>query len=144
MFKYLASYIKLLHIGLISYICLEICDPIPRLPLEFFLLEIGFTLVNILITKKHFLDIFQIILSLNLTYALIPNNYSFIAGLFFFKIIFVFNAFGQAIDDLFLSTSNYLTRIFKFIASIARYTLVEYLFLGLVMLGYKIFTLGDK
>ena len=92
MFKYLASYIKLLHIGLISYICLEICDPIPRLPIEFFLIEIGLTVINILITKKHFLDIFQIILSLNLTYALIPNNYSFIAGLFFFKIIFVYNS----------------------------------------------------
>jgi hypothetical protein len=67
-----------------------------------------------------------------------------VTGLFFFKIIFVFNAFGEAIEDLFESASNSLTRIMKFVVSILRYTLAEYLFLGLIMLGYKIFTLGDK
>lgn len=51
-------------------------------------------MLNILISRRHFLDIFQIVLSLNLTYALIPNNYSFITGLYFFKIIFVYNSFG--------------------------------------------------
>ncbi len=102
------------------------------------------TLLNILISKKHFLDIFQIVLSLNLTYALIPNNYSFITGLYFLKIIFVYNSFGEAIDTLLESANNSLTRIFKFTLSILRYTLVEFLFLGVMMLAYKIYTLGDK
>lgn len=84
------------------------------------------------------------VLSLNLTYALIPNNYSFVTGLYFLKIIFVHNCFGEAIEDLLESASNLLTRILKFVLSILRYTVVEYLFLGLVMLAYKVCTLGDK
>lgn len=139
----LASYLKLSHIALIGYICHQICTPIPRLPYEVFFVELGLTLINILVSKRHFLDVFQIVLSLNLTYSLIPNNYSFITGLYFLKIIFVHNSFGEAIDTLLETANNSLTRIFKFVLIILRYTLVEFLFLGVVMLAYKVFTLGD-
>lgn len=139
----LASYLKLSHIALIGYICHKICTPIPRLPYEVFFVELGLTLINILVSKRHFLDVFQIVLSLNLTYSLIPNNYSFITGLYFLKIIFVHNSFGEAIDTLLETANNSLTRILKFVLIILRYTLVEFLFLGVVMLAYKVFTLGD-
>lgn len=144
MFNILTAFIKIIHVSLISYLCLLICTPNPKIPYRLFYYELALTLLNILTTKKHFFDIFQIILTLNLTYALIPNNYPFVSGLYFLKIIFVYNALGDVVDHLFSSTHNSLTRILKYIISIIRFTLVEYLFLGLVMLGYKIFTLGDK
>ncbi len=84
------------------------------------------------------------ILTLNLSYALIPNNYPFISGLYFFKIVFIYNALGEVLDDLFQSPQISLTLFLKCFVGIVRFTLVEYLFLGLVMLGYKIFTLGDQ
>lgn len=143
MLSILTAYIKLIHIALISYICFQICTPDPEISLQLFFLELALTVVNILITKQHFLDVLQIVLTLNLSYSFFPNNYTFITGFYFLKIIFVYNAFGEAVDDLFASASNSLTRILKFVVSILRYTLVEYLYLGLIMLGYKIFTLGD-
>lgn len=143
MLNILTAYIKLFHIGLISYICFQICTPEPEISLEVFFLELGLTVVNILVTKQHFLDVIQIVLTLNLSYSFFPNNYTFITGVYFLKIIFVYNAFGEAVEDLFASANNSLTRILKFVVSIMRYTLVEYLYLGLVMFGYKIFTLGD-
>lgn len=81
-------------------------------------------MVNILVTKQHFLDVIQIVLTLNLSYSFFPNNYTFITGVYFLKIIFVYNAFGEAVEDLFASANNSLTRILKFVVSILRYTLV--------------------
>lgn len=144
MLAILTSYIKILHSILITYICLQICTPLPRLPLHIFLIELAFSFLSIIITKKHFLDVIQVVLTLNLTYALIPNNYPFIAGLYFFKIIYVFNSLGEAFETLLHTVANPLTKLLKFVLSVARYTLVEYLFLGLVMLGYKVCTLNDK
>lgn len=66
------------------------------------------------------------------------------AGIFFFKLVYVFNILGEIIDDLFNAPGNNLTRITKIALSILRYTLVEYLFLGLVILAYKLWTIGDS
>jgi len=109
-----------------------------------FLLDLSLSILNILIGRKHSMDIFQVILSLTLTYTFIPNNYTFLSGLYFLKIIFVYNALGEAVEDLFATINHSLGRLLKLLLSIFRFTLVEYLFLGLVMLGYKLFTLGDK
>lgn len=94
MLRILSAYIKIVHVLLVAYICVLTCDETPHVPLNLLLLEIGMTVIGILITKHHFLDISQIILSLTLTYSLIPNNYTFLTGLFFFKIIYVYNALG--------------------------------------------------
>lgn len=143
MLNLLIAYFKVFHVGLISYICFLICSPQPKVSLHLLLMELSATVVGILISKKHFLDVLQLGLSLNLSYALVPNNYPYVAGLFFFKIIFVFNSLGEAIEEGWEGASNSVTRVVKFTVSILRYTLVEYLFLGVVMLGYKLFTLGD-
>ena len=50
---------------------------------------------------------------------------------------------GEVIEDLFASTGNNFTRLLKIFISVLRYTIVEYLFLGLVLLGYKVWTLND-
>jgi len=106
-------------------------------------LEIGFTILSLLISRKHFFDVLQVVISLFLTYSLIPNNYSFLVGLFFFKIIYVANVLGEVLEDLFATTGNNFTRLLKILISLLRYTIVEYLFLGLVLLGYKMWTLND-
>ena len=144
MIRYFTSYVKIIHVALIAYICLKICKTNPKITLELFFLELGLTVVNIVFGKKHFLDIFQLMFSLNLTYALIPNNYSFVAGFYFLKIVFIYNSLGEAIEGLFAVTHNILTRFLKFFFNILRYTLIEYLFLGLVILCYKIVTFYDK
>lgn len=141
--KMLSSFIKLAHTIVISYICKQLTETTPRVCMHVIALELGFTIVGILITKKHRFDLLQIAISLFLTYTLIPNNYSFLAGLFFCKIIYVFNALGEAVDDLFSAPGNLLTRFWKIVLSILRYTLVEYLFLGLVLVGYKLWTIKD-
>ena len=50
---------------------------------------------------------------------------------------------GEAIDDLFSETGNSLTKITKIVLNLFRYTLAEYLFLGLVLLAYKLWTMND-
>lgn len=139
----LASYLKIVHVIVISTICIELSSPSPNIHTEKFILELGLTIISILIGKKHFLDVFQIIFSLNLSYTLIPNNYSFLAGLFFFKIIYVFNVLGEAHEALFSSPSNILWKYLSYIFAIVRLSITQYLFLGLMILGYKLFTFGD-
>lgn len=142
MLHIITSIVKLAHVAVITHICMQLCSS-SFLCLESIAIELGLTVVSILVTKKHKLDLLQIAFSLFLTYTLIPNKYSFLSGIFFFKIIYVFNAMGEAIDDLFCSTGNSLTRIIKILLNLFRYTLAEYLFLGLVLLAYKLYTLGD-
>jgi len=144
MIRFITAYIKIAHAALIAYICQSICTPNPRISLELLFIELGMTVVSIVFGRKHFLDVFQIIFSLNLTYALIPNNYSFITGFYFLKIIFIYNTLGEAIDDLFAVTHNILSTFLKFVFSILRFTIIQYLFLGLVLLCYKIVSLYDK
>jgi hypothetical protein len=144
MSKILASYIKIAHVVLITHICTLICDPDPKVAFNIFLLDLGLSILNIIVGRKHYLDIYQVILSLSLTYTFIPNNYTFLSGLYFLKIIFVYNSLGEVVEDLFAEVNHSLGRLLKLILSLLRFTLVEYLFLGLVMLGYKLFTLGDK
>jgi len=141
--KVLASFLKLAHVTIITGICAQLSATTPVLCLETIGLEIGFTILSIIISRKHRFDILQLAISLCLSYTLIPNNYSFFSGLFFLKIIYVFNAMGEAIDDLFSVPGNSLTRLLKILLSLFRYTLTEYLFLGLSLLGYKLWTLGD-
>jgi hypothetical protein len=143
MLKVFTSFFKLAHAFLITYICIKICNQTPQLSPHTVLLELAFTILSIFITKKHFLDVLQIVISLFLTYALIPSNYSFLVGLFFFKIIYVYNALGEAIEDIFSAPGNNVTRLLQIIVRLFRYTLVEYLFLGLILLGYKIWTIKD-
>lgn len=47
------------------------------------------------------------------------------------------------IEDLFSAPGNSLTRLTKILLSIIRLTLVEYIFLGVVLLGYKLWTIND-
>ena len=144
MIRFVTGYIKILHAALIAYICNKICTANPKITLQLLFVELGMTVVSIVFGRKHFFDVFQIMFSLNLTYALIPNNYSFVSGFYFLKIIFIYNTFGEAIEDLFAVTHNILTTFLKYIFSILRFTIIQYLFLGLVMLCYKIVTLYDK
>lgn len=139
----IGSFIKLTHVFLIGYLCKQLTETTPRICLHTVAVELGFTLLAIFISKKHQFDFIQIPISLFLTYTLIPNNYSFLAGLFFFKIIYVFNAVGEVIDDLFSAPGNNFMRLGKISLSILRYTVVEYLFLGLVLLAYKLWTRND-
>ena len=141
--NYLTAIIKLAHAAVITCICMQLSSSNPILCLQTIALELGFTAVSIFITKKHKFDLLQIAISLFLSYTLIPNKYSFLSGLFFFKIIYVFNAMGEAIDDLLSAPGNSLTRITKILLNLFRYTLAEYLFLGLVLLAYKVWTIGD-
>ena len=143
MFSILTAIVKLAHAALITCICVQLSSSNPILCLQTIALELGFTLVSIFITKNHKFDLLQIAISLFLSYTLIPNKYSFLSGLFFFKIIYVFNAMGEALDDLFSAPGNSLTRILKVLLNLFRYTLAEYLFLGLVLLAYKVYTMGD-
>jgi hypothetical protein len=64
-------------------------------------------------------------------------------GVFFFKIIYVANSLGEVVEDLFASTGNNITKLLKIVINLLRYTVVEYLFLGLVLLAYKLWTLND-
>ena len=143
MLKLIASAIKFAHTLLITYLCVQICTQKSKIQPQIILLEIGFTSLSLLISRKHFFDVLQVVISLFLTYSLIPNNYNFLVGLFFFKIIYVANVMGEVIEDLFASTGNNFTRLLKIFISVLRYTIVEYLFLGLVLLGYKVWTLND-
>ena len=124
MLKLISSAIKFAHALLITYLCVQICSQKSRLCLQTILLEIGFTFISLFISRKHFLDILQLVISLFLSYSLIPNNYSFLVGVFFFKIIYVANALGEVVDDLFASTGNNLTKLLKIVISLLRYTIV--------------------
>ena len=124
MFRILTAFIKLAHATLISLICIHLLSTTPRICLQSIAIELGFSFISIFITKKHKFDVLQIAISLFLTYTLIPNNYSFLSGLFFFKIIYVFNALGEAIDDLFSAPGNKIMKMLKIVVMISRYTLV--------------------
>jgi hypothetical protein len=124
MLKLLASYIKIAHVVLIAHICTLICDPSPKVALNIFLLDLGLSVISILISQKHHLDVFQVLLSLTLTYTFIPNNYTFLSGLYFLKIIFVYNALGEAVEDLFATINHSLGRLLKILLTIFRFTVV--------------------
>lgn len=141
--KFLASIIKLFHVFVITVFCKKLTEKTPGICAQGIMVELGLTFVSIIISKKHRFDVLQLPLSLFLSYQLLPNNYVFMAGIFFFKLVYIFNILGEVIDDLFSAPGNNLTRISKITLSIIRYTLVEYLFLGLVILGYKLWTRGD-
>jgi hypothetical protein len=143
MLRILTAFLKLVHAVLITRICMQLSAATPILGLQVIATELGFSIVSIFITRKHRFDVLQIAISLCLSYTLIPNRYSFLSGLFFFKIVYIFNALGEAIEDLLSAPGNNLTRMLKILLSLFRYTLVEYLFLGLCLLAYKVYTMGD-
>lgn len=143
MLRLISSAIKLAHTLLITHLCVNICSQSSKLCLQTVLLQLGFSTISLFISRKHFLDVLQVVISLFLAYSLIPNNYSFLVGLFFFKIVYVSNSLGEVVEDLFASTRNKITKLLKILVSLLRYTLVQYLFLGLVLLGYKLWTLND-
>ena len=111
----LASYVKIAHIFVIVSICQQICTPYPHINTFTFTLELGLTIIGILLSKKHFLDHYQIIFSLNLSYTLIPNNYSFLAGLYFLKIIYVCNVMGEAHASLFDGASTNISKLIGYL-----------------------------
>ena len=94
MYLLVLAFFKLAHVALITHICMQLSSSTPILCLQVIAMELAFTVVSILVTRKHKFDLLQIAISLFLSYTLIPNKYSFLSGLFFFKIVYVFNALG--------------------------------------------------
>lgn len=138
------GYVKLAQVGVVVWICRLLCQEAHQLDLQLICLEVGLTILTLLVSRKHFLDVWQLLLTCALSYALIPNNYAFLTGFYFFKIAFVYNLLGEAIEDIFPNATTLPAQITSILLRIGRLTIVEYLFLGVGMLGYKLYTLGDK
>lgn len=135
------NFLRICHSFVITLIIWRIVQRDHLSPI-FMYAELGFTIFRAILEKKASTNHFkvQIVLSLVLGYYVFPNKLGYISWLFFFKAIEIHQSLKAIrISSVFLNKSG-IFRYIAFFYDFLRYSVYEYIVLGIIMMVYQYLT----
>ena len=137
MIQSILAYVQVFHVGIILFLTLQLYKyPNNLLDVYFCIAEIALTLIDVLMIQKSF-NMIPVLISCTLFSSYLPPDMRWVVVLFLAKILYANEILSDAKKILLSGDNCSLCQLGGIVYNFVRFTIVEYMFLGIVIIAYK-------